>query len=112
MIAQPSARSRAARRQWRDPLARARLLCGQILAAALGSLRNPSDARAIRMQFGLGSGPPMTMADIGREFGVTGTRVQQLVSRGLAELGHLLGEQGRRKSGRQGPPPTATSRHL
>jgi len=31
------------------------------------------------------------MADIGREFGVTGMRVRQLVDRGLAELRVLLG---------------------
>ncbi|HHH28511.1 MAG TPA: hypothetical protein ENK57_09215 [Polyangiaceae bacterium] len=33
MIAQLSPRQRAARRQWRDPLARARLIAGQLVAA-------------------------------------------------------------------------------
>lgn len=58
--------------------------------SALGKLSYERDARAIRMLFGLDGQPPRTMADIGREFGVTGMRVRQLVDRGLAELREML----------------------
>jgi RNA polymerase sigma factor (sigma-70 family) len=48
----------------------------------------PREARIVRLRFGLDDDTPRTLEEIALELGMTGERVRQLESRGLAKLRH------------------------
>jgi RNA polymerase primary sigma factor len=46
------------------------------------------EQEVVRMRFGLDGGPPRTLEEVGREFGVTRERVRQIEAKTLAKLRH------------------------
>ncbi len=46
------------------------------------------EARVLKMRFGLGGYKPMTLEEVGREFGVTRERVRQIEAKALRKLKH------------------------
>lgn len=49
---------------------------------------HPREAGVIRARFGLGTGEPKTLEDIGEEFGVTRERIRQIEAKTLSKLRH------------------------
>ena len=57
------------------------------LDEVLGSLSD-REARVLKMRFGLGGKRPMTLEEVGREFGVTRERIRQIEAKALRKLKH------------------------
>ncbi len=57
------------------------------LLKALGVLE-PTERDIIRLRYGLEGGPPRTLSDVGKEFGLTRERVRQIEGRALSKLRH------------------------
>jgi RNA polymerase primary sigma factor len=53
----------------------------------LGSL-SPREARVLRLRFGLDSGTPYTLEEVGEKFGLTRERIRQIEGRALRRLRH------------------------
>lgn len=48
----------------------------------------PREARILRMRFGLDSGPPHTLEEVGQKFGLTRERIRQIEGKALRRLRH------------------------
>lgn len=48
----------------------------------------PREAKVLKMRFGLGGKRPMTLEEVGREFGVTRERIRQIEAKALRKLKH------------------------
>lgn len=48
----------------------------------------PREARVLKMRFGLGDYPSMSLEEVGREFGVTRERIRQIEAKALRKLRH------------------------
>jgi RNA polymerase primary sigma factor len=46
------------------------------------------EARVLKMRFGLESQRPMTLEEVGKEFGVTRERIRQIEAKALRKLKH------------------------
>ena len=46
------------------------------------------EARVLKMRFGLGGKRPMTLEEVGKEFGVTRERIRQIEAKALRKLKH------------------------
>jgi RNA polymerase primary sigma factor len=57
------------------------------LEEVLSSLSD-REARVLKMRFGLGGKRPMTLEEVGREFGVTRERIRQIEAKALRKLKH------------------------
>ncbi len=66
----------------------ARLMLNDAVKEALGQL-NDREQQVVRMRFGLDTeGSPLTLEEVGKEFGVTRERIRQIESKTLAKLRH------------------------
>jgi RNA polymerase primary sigma factor len=61
------------------------------LLATLG----PREAAVLRMRFGLGGEPPLTLQEAGERLGLTRERVRQIEKKVLHDLGELMITEGR-----------------
>ena len=57
------------------------------LEEVLGAL-SEREARVLKMRFGLGGKRPMTLEEVGKEFGVTRERIRQIEAKALRKLKH------------------------
>ena len=64
-----------------------RKLLKENLDEVLGSLSD-REARVLKMRFGLGGKRPMTLEEVGKEFGVTRERIRQIEAKALRKLKH------------------------
>ena len=64
-----------------------RRLLKENLEEVLGSLSD-REGRVLKMRFGLGGKRPMTLEEVGREFGVTRERIRQIEAKALRKLKH------------------------
>lgn len=64
-----------------------RELLKQQLEEVLGTLP-PREAAVVKMRFGLNGTKPMTLEEVGREFGVTRERIRQIEAKALKKLKH------------------------
>lgn len=64
-----------------------RELLKQQLEEVLGTLP-PREAAVLRMRFGLHGSKPMTLEEVGKEFGVTRERIRQIEAKALKKLKH------------------------
>jgi hypothetical protein len=73
-----------------ESAATARFMAQQVDVALAQILETVSEREAgvIRMLFGVGDGPPRTLADIGRVYGVSQERIRQIQSKTLSKLRH------------------------
>jgi RNA polymerase primary sigma factor len=53
----------------------------------LGTL-SPREARVLRLRFGLDTGTPYTLAEVGEKFGLTRERIRQIEGKALRRLRH------------------------
>ncbi len=53
----------------------------------LGTL-TPREARVLRMRFGLDTGVPFTLEEVGEKFGLTRERIRQIEGKALRRLRH------------------------
>ena len=67
--------------------AASRELLKENIEEVLSSLTD-REARVLRMRFGLDSRNPMTLEEVGREFGVTRERIRQIEAKALRKLKH------------------------
>jgi RNA polymerase primary sigma factor len=69
-----------------------RLAAADDVRAALGSLEQlgEREAAVLRLRFGLDGGEPMTLEDVGRQFGLTRERARQIERSALAALRESL----------------------
>lgn len=69
-----------------------RLAAADDVRAALGSLEllDEREAAVLRLRFGLDGGEPMTLEDVGRQFGLTRERARQIERSALAALRESL----------------------
>jgi RNA polymerase primary sigma factor len=66
----------------------ARQMLNDAVKEALGEL-NEREQQVVRMRFGLDTeGSPLTLEEVGKEFGVTRERIRQIESKTLAKLRH------------------------
>lgn len=59
----------------------------QAINQALATL-TPREADTLRMRFGIGGYAPMTLAEVGGEFGLTQSRIRQIQEKALLKLRH------------------------
>lgn len=64
-----------------------RELLKQQLEEVLGTLP-PRESAVVKMRFGLNGSKPMTLEEVGREFGVTRERIRQIEAKALKKLKH------------------------
>lgn len=64
-----------------------RELLKESLEEVLGTLSD-REARVLRFRFGLNGSKPMTLEEVGREFGVTRERIRQIEAKALRKLKH------------------------
>ena len=64
-----------------------RKLLKENLEEVLGALSD-REARVLKMRFGLGGKRPMTLEEVGKEFGVTRERIRQIEAKALKKLKH------------------------
>lgn len=57
---------------------------------SLMNLLDQRDAQLIALRFGINGGEPMTLADVGRRFGLTRERVRQLQEKSFEQLRNLM----------------------
>ena len=57
------------------------------VAEVIASLSD-REAKVLKMRFGLSGQKPMTLEEVGREFGVTRERIRQIESKALRKLRH------------------------
>jgi RNA polymerase primary sigma factor len=76
----------------RRPAPDALLAAAEEVRAAIGSLGSlgEREAAVLRLRFGLDSGEPMTLEDVGRRFGLTRERARQIERSALAALREAL----------------------
>lgn len=58
----------------------------EVIASYLQKYLSPHERKVIILRFGLEGGRPMTLEEIGREFGISRERVRQLEARALRKL--------------------------
>ena len=64
-----------------------RELLKESLEGVLGTLSD-REAKVLRLRFGLSGSKPMTLEEVGREFGVTRERIRQIEAKALRKLKH------------------------
>lgn len=64
-------------------------LLGESLTEALSELSD-RERRILRLRYGLETGEPMTLDQVGREFGLTRERIRQIESKALEKLSHPM----------------------
>lgn len=64
-----------------------RELLKESLEGVLGTLSD-REAKVLRLRFGLAGSKPMTLEEVGREFGVTRERIRQIEAKALRKLKH------------------------
>src|SRR5439155_20706043 len=69
--------------------AAARGLLNEAVKQALSEL-SEREQKVVRLRFGLDDGQMRTLAEVGREFGVTRERIRQIESKTLAKLRHPI----------------------
>ena len=58
----------------------------EVIASYLRKYLSPREQRVIILRFGLESGRPMTLEEIGREYGITRERVRQVEAKAIRKL--------------------------
>lgn len=58
----------------------------EVIASYLREYLSPREQRVIILRFGLESGRPMTLEEVGREYGITRERTRQVEARALRKL--------------------------
>lgn len=58
----------------------------EVIASYLQKYLSPREQRVIILRFGLESGKPMTLGEIGREYGISRERVRQTEARAIKKL--------------------------
>lgn len=64
-------------------------LLGESLTEALSELSD-RERRILRLRYGLETGEPMTLDQVGQEFGLTRERIRQIESKALEKLSHPM----------------------